>query len=131
MTLPARKITAPTPRIAKAGNGLRQAGHEEERRKREDGDQQQERQKGTEREEGRRREFLVEIQRDADEEQAGQRRRRADLSREEGLPVGERRQGFHLRKLPIMARPSFWLFSGWNWVPAMLPRATTAVTDPP
>ena len=27
-------------------------------------------------------------------------------------------QGFHLRKLAINASPSFWLFSGWNWVPA-------------
>ena len=27
-------------------------------------------------------------------------------------------QGFQLRKLPIKASPSFWLFSGWNWVPA-------------
>jgi hypothetical protein len=35
------------------------------------------------------------------------------------------------RKLAIRARPSVWLFSGWNCVPNMLPRATAAVTGPP
>ena len=79
---------------AKAGNGSRQAGHEEERREREDGDEQKKRQEGAERQEGCG-ENLVEIQRDADEEQAGERRRGADLRGIEGLPVGERRQGFH------------------------------------
>jgi len=39
--------------------------------------------------------------------------------------------GFHLRKLAISASPSFWLFSGWNCVPAMLSRATIAVIGPP
>ena len=39
--------------------------------------------------------------------------------------------GFHLRKFPISLRPSRWLFSGWNCVPAMLSRATIAVTGPP
>ena len=39
--------------------------------------------------------------------------------------------GFHFRKLAISASPSFWLFSGWNCVPAMLSRATIAVTGPP
>ena len=29
------------------------------------------------------------------------------------------------------ARPSAWLFSGWNWVPAMLPRATIGGHRPP
>ena len=43
----------------------------------------------------------------------------------------EKDHGFHLRKLPIRARPRVWLFSGWNWVPAMLSRATAAVTGPP
>src|SRR5215203_734405 len=40
-------------------------------------------------------------------------------------------QGRHFRKFAINARPSFWLFSGWNCVPAMLSRATTAVSGPP
>ena len=39
--------------------------------------------------------------------------------------------GFHFRKLPISLRPSRWLFSGWNWVPTMVSRPTTAVTGPP
>jgi hypothetical protein len=39
--------------------------------------------------------------------------------------------GVHVRKLAISAKPSFWLFSGWNWVPTMLSRATMAVTGPP
>lgn len=44
---------------------------------------------------------------------------------------GKEDHGAHFRKLPISFRPSFWLFSGWNCVPAMLPRATIAVTGPP
>ena len=39
--------------------------------------------------------------------------------------------GFHMRKLAISARPSFWLFSGWNCVPTRLSRATIAVIGPP
>ncbi len=39
--------------------------------------------------------------------------------------------GFHLRKFAISASPSFWLFSGWNWVPTILSRPTMAVTGPP
>ena len=39
--------------------------------------------------------------------------------------------GAHFRKLEIRVRPSVWLFSGWNCVPATLPRATAAVTGPP
>ena len=50
-----------------------------------------------------------------------------------GLEVdrGEQDHGRHLRKLAIRARPSFWLFSGWNWVPTTLSRATIAVIGPP
>ena len=44
---------------------------------------------------------------------------------------GEQDHGFHLRKLAMRARPSFWLFSGWNWLPAMLSCARNAVTSPP
>ena len=44
---------------------------------------------------------------------------------------GKQDHGAHSRKLAISLRPSFWLFSGWNWVPAMVPRATIAVTGPP
>ena len=44
---------------------------------------------------------------------------------------GKQDHGRHLRKLAMRARPSVWLFSGWNCVPAMLPRATIAVTGPP
>ena len=39
--------------------------------------------------------------------------------------------GAQVRKLPIRARPSVWLFSGWNCVPALLSCATSAVTGPP
>ena len=39
--------------------------------------------------------------------------------------------GRHLRKLAISMRPRVWLFSGWNCVPTILSRATTAVTGPP
>src|SRR5262245_16183091 len=35
------------------------------------------------------------------------------------------------RKFPRRPRPSAWLFSGWNWVPAMLSRTTMAVKEPP
>ena len=31
---------------------------------------------------------------------------------------GEEDHGFHFKKFAISARPSFWLFSGWNCVPA-------------
>ncbi len=49
------------------------------------------------------------------------------------LKIDRREQdhGFHLRKFAISARPSFWLFSGWNCVPTMLSRATIAVIGPP
>ncbi len=40
-------------------------------------------------------------------------------------------QGFHFRKLAMRARPSVWLFSGWNCAPTLLPLATSAVTGPP
>ena len=36
---------------------------------------------------------------------------------------GKKDHGFHFRKFAISARPSFWLFSGWNCVPTMLSRA--------
>ena len=39
--------------------------------------------------------------------------------------------GCHRRKLAISASPSFWLFSGWNWVPIMLSRPTIATIGPP
>lgn len=41
------------------------------------------------------------------------------------------RHGFHLRKFAISASPKRWLFSGWNWVPMAVSRATMAVTSPP
>ena len=44
---------------------------------------------------------------------------------------GKQDHGFHRRKLAISASPSFWLFSGWNWVPAILSLATKAVIGPP
>jgi len=44
---------------------------------------------------------------------------------------GKQDHGFHFRKLAIRAKPRRWLFSGWNWVPATLPRATIAVISPP
>ena len=40
-------------------------------------------------------------------------------------------QGFQRRKLAIRRRPVAWLFSGWNWVPKILSRPTTAVIGPP
>ena len=52
----------------------------------------------------------------------------------EGWSEGARpdmHHGRHRRKLAISFSPSFWLFSGWNWVPAMLPRAIIAVIGPP
>ena len=79
----------------------------------------------------------------------GRRRRPSDRWRERGsrthaashdgrplaYPKSHRSEaelyGFHLRKLAISAKPSRWLFSGWNCVPAMLSRATMAVTGPP
>ena len=36
---------------------------------------------------------------------------------------GKEDHGFHFKKFAISARPSFWLFSGWNCVPTMLSRA--------
>ena len=47
--------------------------------------------------------------------------------------VDRRKQnhGVHFRKFEISARPSFWLFSGWNCVPTILSRPTMAVTGPP
>ena len=47
------------------------------------------------------------------------------LAEPDALPVlevdgREEDHGFHFRKLAISASPSFWLFSGWNWVPAKL-----------
>ena len=47
--------------------------------------------------------------------------------------VDRRKQnhGVHLRKLAMSDKPSAWLFSGWNWVPAMLPRAISAAMGPP
>ncbi len=47
------------------------------------------------------------------------------------LTVMDWRHGVQARKLAISLRPSFWLFSGWNWVPAMLSRPIMAVTAPP
>ena len=47
------------------------------------------------------------------------------------IDCGKKDHGFHLRKLRIRARPSVWLFSGWNWVPTMLSRPTMAVTAMP
>ena len=44
---------------------------------------------------------------------------------------GKKDHGFQRRKFARSARPSFWLFSGWNWVPAMLARAIIAVSGPP
>ena len=39
--------------------------------------------------------------------------------------------GRQLRKLVISFRPTAWLFSGWNWIPARLSRPTAAVVWPP
>ena len=44
---------------------------------------------------------------------------------------GIENHGRHLRKLAMRPRPSAWLFSGWNCVPAMLSRPIMAVTGPP
>src|SRR5258708_6293346 len=46
-----------------------------------------------------------------------------------GAPTGA--HGRQRRKLPIIARPAAWLFSGWNWAPTRLSRATKAVRSPP
>lgn len=43
----------------------------------------------------------------------------------------EQDHGAHFRKFASSARPSRWLFSGWNCVPAQVSRATMAVTGPP
>ena len=50
-----------------------------------------------------------------------------------GLARRHRRvhQGVQRRKLARMRRPTSWLFSTWNWVPARLPAATMATTSPP
>ena len=40
-------------------------------------------------------------------------------------------QGDHFRKLARRARPSAWLFSGWNWVPTIVSRPTIAAIAPP
>ena len=39
-------------------------------------------------------------------------------------------QGRQARKLASRRRPVAWLFSGWNWTPAMLSRATAAASGP-
>ena len=44
---------------------------------------------------------------------------------------GKQNHGRHLRKLAINARPSLWLFSGWNCTPTRLSRATAAVSGAP
>ena len=44
---------------------------------------------------------------------------------------GKEDHGAQLRKFVMSFSPSFWLFSGWNCVPATLPCATIAVTGPP
>lgn len=44
---------------------------------------------------------------------------------------GKEDHGAQLRKFVMSFSPSFWLFSGWNCVPATLPRATIAVMGPP
>ena len=44
---------------------------------------------------------------------------------------GEQDHGCHFKKFAISARPSRWLFSGWNCVPTMLSRPTMAVSGPP
>src|SRR5690242_1463640 len=44
---------------------------------------------------------------------------------------GKQDHGRHLRKFASRPSPKAWLFSGWNWVPAMLSRATMAVRAPP
>ena len=63
------------------------------------------------------------------------RLRHLALAEPHALPVfqvdgREQDHGFHLRKLAISASPSFWLFSGWNWLPATLSLATNAVIGP-
>ena len=40
-------------------------------------------------------------------------------------------QGRHASQLAIRRSPAAWLFSGWNWVSTIVPRATIAVTSPP
>ena len=41
------------------------------------------------------------------------------------------RQGRHASQLAISRKPAAWLFSGWNWVPIIVSRATIAVISPP
>ena len=48
--------------------------------------------------------------------------------REAGFELGHGRQ---LSQFAISLRPVAWLFSGWNWVPTMVPVPTMAVTGPP
>ena len=43
----------------------------------------------------------------------------------------KKNRGFHFKKFAIKARPSRWLFSGWNCVPIMFSHPTMAVTGPP
>src|SRR4029078_10603839 len=43
----------------------------------------------------------------------------------------KKNHGFPCKKFLIKARPSRWLFSGWNCVPIMFSRPTMAVTGPP
>ena len=50
-----------------------------------------------------------------------------DLAR----PLSAIAHGDQVRKFASSLRPSVWLFSGWNCVPAMLPSAIMAVTGPP
>src|SRR5262249_44733645 len=51
-----------------------------------------------------------------------------EVSDPQGLTPPHGRQR---RKLVMSPSPRRWLFSGWNCVPAMLSRATMAVTGPP
>ena len=39
--------------------------------------------------------------------------------------------GDHFRKLLRIVSPSFWLFSGWNWVPKRLSRPRAAAKGAP
>src|SRR5262249_30377788 len=59
---------------------------------------------------------------------------RAKLARamDPGIRPDDRRaHGAHFKTFSMSFSPSFALFSGWNCVPAMMPRATIAVTAPP
>jgi hypothetical protein len=64
--------------------------------------------------------------------------RRASMQREGAVLPARPRQdragrahGRQRRKLAMSRRPAAWLFSGWNWVPTMVPRPTMAVMSPP